>query len=181
MQLADAIDRLLPQTQCTRCGYDACAPYAAAIAANEADINRCPPGGSATIVALAALTGRAIVPLDPACGVEAPPTVARIDEARCIGCAKCLPPCPVDAIIGAPRHMHTVLTELCTGCELCVAPCPVDCIAIVPRASVADSRSTEPTTAANRERFIQRSLRIERRAAERAQLLAAKKRAAHST
>ena len=177
MSLAEAIDKLLPQTQCTRCGYDACAPYARAIAAGQAEINRCPPGGSDTINALASLTGRGFIPLDPECGIEMPPTVAEIDEARCIGCAKCLPPCPVDAIVGASRRMHTVLWELCTGCELCVAPCPVDCIVMVPRAARAPA---EPTATDNRERFDSRNARLSRLESERTQLLAAKKRAAHT-
>ena len=131
MQLADAIDRLLPQTQCTRCGYDACAPYAAAIAANEADINRCPPGGSATIVALAALTGRAIVPLDPACGVEAPPTVARIDEARCIGCAKCVEGC---SRFGNGSLFLQIRHDRCVHCNECAIArtCPGDAFRRVP-------------------------------------------------
>ena len=129
---ADAIDALLPQTQCTRCGFQGCRPYAEAIARGEAEINQCPPGGAATIAALAALTGRAPLPLNPANGIEAPRTVAYILEEHCIGCTKCLPACPVDAIVGANKRMHTVIAELCTGCELCIAPCPVDCIVMVP-------------------------------------------------
>jgi electron transport complex protein RnfB len=128
--LAARVDALLPQMQCRRCGFDGCAPYAAAIAAG-APINRCPPGGEALIGALAALTGRRVVPIDPACGVETPCTVARIDEARCIGCTRCLDACPVDAIAGAAKHMHAVLPALCTGCALCIPPCPVDCIAMI--------------------------------------------------
>jgi len=131
---AEAVDALLPQTQCTRCGYGGCAPYAAAVAGGEAAINRCPPGGEATIVALAALTGRPVAPLDPACGVEAALRVALIDEARCIGCTLCIDACPVDAIIGAAKRMHAVLPSLCSGCDLCTAPCPVDCIELVPAA-----------------------------------------------
>ena len=139
MASADDIDALLPQTQCTRCGYQGCRPYAEAIAGGEAPINQCPPGGAATIAALAALLHRDAVPLNPANGVEGPPLVALIDEATCIGCAKCLPPCPVDAIIGARKQMHTIITALCTGCELCIAPCPVDCISMVPRSVLADA------------------------------------------
>ena len=130
--LATQIDAILPQTQCTRCGYPACRPYAEAIARGEAPINRCPPGGAQGIRQLAALTGLAIVPLEPACGSEAPPTVALIDEDVCIGCTKCIQACPVDAIVGAAKLMHTVIPQLCTGCELCIPPCPVDCIALVP-------------------------------------------------
>ncbi|MGH8164410.1 MAG: RnfABCDGE type electron transport complex subunit B [Rhodanobacteraceae bacterium] len=132
MALADCIDAVLPQTQCTRCGYPACRPYAQAIACGEAPINRCPPGGEAGIRALAALTGSPVVPLDPECGPEAPPTIALIDEDVCIGCTKCIQACPVDAIVGAAKLMHTIVPQLCTGCELCIPPCPVDCIAMIP-------------------------------------------------
>lgn len=129
--LADRIDALLPQTQCTRCGYPACRPYAEAIARGEADINQCPPGGAVGITALAALLGRAGKPLNPANGIEKPREVALIDEQICIGCTKCILACPVDAIVGAAKMMHTVIVTECTGCELCIAPCPVDCIAMV--------------------------------------------------
>lgn len=128
--LADRIDDLLPQTQCGQCGFGGCRPYAEALARGEVDLNRCPPGGTSGIRALAALLDRPLRPLDPACGIEKPAVVALIDEAACIGCTKCIQACPVDAIIGAPKHMHTVIAELCTGCELCVPPCPVDCIAL---------------------------------------------------
>lgn len=176
-----SIDDLLPQTQCTRCGYAGCLPYAEAIASGEADINQCPPGGTETIVALAALTGRAVKPLNHDNGIESAPTVAVIDEDLCIGCTKCLPPCPVDAIVGAPRLMHTVIAELCTGCELCIAPCPVDCIRMVPLlASAAHAALALPTAAANRARFDARNGRITRRAAERAAVLADKKRGART-
>jgi len=130
--LATAIDAVLPQTQCTRCGYPACRPYAQAIAAGTADINQCPPGGAAGIVLLAQLTGRPVVPLNPANGVEAPLELARIDEAHCIGCTLCIQACPTDAIVGAPKLMHTVVAERCTGCALCLPPCPVDCIVMEP-------------------------------------------------
>lgn len=130
--LADAIDALLPQTQCGQCRYPGCRPYAEAIASGEADINQCPPGGEAGIHALARLLGREPKPLDPAHGETKPPQVARIREEACIGCVKCIAACPVDAIIGAPKAMHVVIEDLCTGCELCVAPCPVDCIDLVP-------------------------------------------------
>ncbi len=174
---AAAIDALLPQTQCTRCGYAGCRPYAEAIQRGEAEIDQCPPGGAAVIGALAALLGRAPRPLNPAHGVEGPPLLAHIDEGACIGCAKCLPPCPVDAIVGARKHMHTVVMELCTGCELCLAPCPVDCITLVPRSAIsAASRPPEP--AANRARYAAHVARTERRARERAELLAARKRLA---
>jgi electron transport complex protein RnfB len=119
----------------TRCVPDAsfaCRPYAEAIARGEAEINRCPPGGEAGIRALAKLLGKPVLPLDPAHGVEAPRVVALIREAECIGCTKCIQACPVDAIVGGPKAMHTVIAQYCTGCELCLPPCPVDCIDLVP-------------------------------------------------
>jgi Na+-translocating ferredoxin:NAD+ oxidoreductase subunit B len=174
----DAIDALLPQTQCTRCGYPSCREYAQAIAGGDAAINQCPPGGTETIVALAALTQRAIEPLNRDNGLEAAPTVAFIDEARCIGCTKCLPPCPVDAIVGAPRRMHTVIAEICTGCELCVAPCPVDCIVMMPRLESVATTLALPDPAASRARLEAHDARISRRAAERAAILADRKRGA---
>jgi Na+-translocating ferredoxin:NAD+ oxidoreductase subunit B len=175
MATAQDIDALLPQTQCTRCGYSGCRPYAEAVAAAAAPLNQCPPGGGATIAALAQLLGRAPLPLNPANGAEGPALVARIDEEACIGCAKCLPPCPVDAILGARKHMHTVLLALCTGCELCVAPCPVDCISMVPRATLGGA-APEPGAADNRARFAAHNERLAQRAAARAVLLAERKR-----
>jgi electron transport complex protein RnfB len=171
---ADDIDALLPQTQCTRCGYQGCRPYAEAMARGETDINQCPPGGSATILALATLLHREPLPLNPANGTEQPHAIAQIDESRCIGCARCLPPCPVDAIVGAPRLMHTVLVELCTGCELCIAPCPVDCIAMVPAGTLIDVPAAPPPDL-NRQRYARHNARAERRASERATMLAARK------
>jgi electron transport complex protein RnfB len=179
--LAVAIDRLLPQTQCTRCGYQGCLPYAQAIASGEAAINQCPPGGTETIVSLAELLDRNVAPLNRDNGLEAAPTVAFIDEARCIGCTKCLPPCPVDAIAGAPRRMHTIIAELCTGCELCVAPCPVDCISMIPLLTSVVPTLTLPDAADSRARYDAHNERIARRAAERAATLAAKKRNARPT
>jgi len=177
MAIADDIDALLPQTQCTRCGYGGCRPYAEAIASGAAEINQCPPGGSIAIAALAGLLHREALPLNPANGIESPLSVAQIDEDRCIGCAKCLPPCPVDAIVGARKQMHTVVAELCTGCELCVAPCPVDCIVMVPRTAIADPPAA-PGAELNRERFHAHTARITRRSQEHAALLAARKQAA---
>jgi electron transport complex protein RnfB len=169
---ATAIDALLPQTQCTRCGYPGCLPYAEAIANGDAAINQCPPGGSPTIAALAKLLDRAPLPLDPVHGVEQAERIAFIDEARCIGCARCLPPCPVDAILGTGRRMHTVMADLCTGCELCLAPCPVDCISMVPRPAISPD---PPAPGDNRQRFAARNSRIARRAGERAELLSTRK------
>ncbi len=129
--LVDTINALLPQTQCTRCGYQGCKPYAAALAEGDA-INKCPPGGAATIHALSQLLAKPVLPLDPVHGVEGPRTIAVIREAECIGCTKCIQACPVDAILGSAKLMHTVIESECTGCDLCVAPCPVDCIDMVP-------------------------------------------------
>ncbi len=125
---ASFLDALLPQTQCRRCGYDGCRPYAEAMAAGEADINRCPPGGQETADQLAEATGRDPKPLNPDCGDASVARVARIREAECIGCTRCIQVCPTDAIIGAAKVMHTVIEADCTGCELCVPACPVDCI-----------------------------------------------------
>jgi Na+-translocating ferredoxin:NAD+ oxidoreductase subunit B len=174
MALADEIDGLLPQTQCTRCGYDGCRPYSEAIAGDLAQINQCPPGGSATIAALAGLLQRETLPLNPENGIEGPALVAIIDEDRCIGCVKCLPPCPVDAIVGARRRTHTVIADLCTGCELCVAPCPVDCITMVAR----PAESRDPTPELNRSRYYAHIARLARRAEAQAALLSARKLAA---
>ena len=127
--IADQVEALLPQTQCGQCGYPGCRPYAEAIA-NGDDINKCPPGGEATIAALADLLGVEAKPLDAA--EEAVPSVAYIREDECIGCTKCIQACPVDAILGAAKHMHTVIASECTGCDLCVEPCPVDCIEMRP-------------------------------------------------
>lgn len=164
--LAERIDALLPQTQCTRCGFPTCRAYADAIAAGEADINRCPPGGAEGVAALADLLEQAAKPLDPACGVEAPPVVARIDEATCIGCTKCIQACPVDAIVGAGKRMHTVIVAECTGCELCLPPCPVDCIVLVPTAPVPLARAEVLRRAsAARTRFDARNHRLGARGA----------------
>jgi Na+-translocating ferredoxin:NAD+ oxidoreductase subunit B len=128
--LIDRLDAALPQTQCMRCGYPDCRAYAQAIADDGAAINRCPPGGAEGVVRLAAITGRAPIALDPACGTEGPRKTVFIDEASCIGCTLCIKACPVDCIIGAPKRMHTVIAADCTGCELCLPACPVDCIVI---------------------------------------------------
>ena len=129
--IVDQLEDLLPQTQCGQCGYPGCRPYAEAIANGEADINRCPPGGETVILALADLLGVDPKPLDEEVGEEKPRTVAVIDEQTCIGCTLCIQACPVDAILGAAKQMHTVIERECTGCELCLPPCPVDCIEMV--------------------------------------------------
>ncbi len=173
--LTDLLDRLLPQTQCRRCGYDGCRPYAEAMAEHSAPANRCPPGGPSTLAALAAALGREPLPLEPSTGSFAPPTVAVIDEALCIGCAKCLPACPVDAIVGARRYMHTVLAADCSGCDLCLPACPVDCISMQPAAAAPLTPAEISDRAlAYRNRMDARSAREERaRAANLAALLAA--------
>ena len=131
--LVERIDALLPQTQCGRCTFSGCRPYAEAIAGGSADINQCPPGGERTAVALAKLMGVQPKPVGKEFGVVPEyPAVAVIDEAACIGCTKCIQACPVDAIVGASRAMHTVIADECTGCELCIPPCPVDCIVMQP-------------------------------------------------
>ncbi|KRE96785.1 electron transporter RnfB [Frateuria sp. Soil773] len=171
--LADRIDALLPQTQCEQCGYHGCRPYAEAIAAGEAAINQCPPGGSAGIARLAALLGRPALPLDPARGVEKPRMLARIVEADCIGCTKCIQACPVDAIVGAAKLMHTVIADDCTGCELCVPACPVDCIVLEPMPA---AQAGDPLHAdAARRHFQRREARLARERAERDAELAARK------
>ena len=166
--LAARIDALLPQTQCTRCGYPTCRAYADAIASGETDINHCPPGGADGVAALSALLGKPEKPLDPANGIEAPPLVAAIDEAICIGCTKCIQACPVDAIVGAAKRMHTIIAAECTGCELCLPPCPVDCIALVAidDKPLARARVMQRATHA-RIRFDARNARLARERAAR--------------
>lgn len=171
--LSERIDALLPQTQCTRCGYPACRDYAQAIAAGEADINQCPPGGQSGIDLLAALLGRAPKPLNPANGIEKRREVAVIDEESCIGCTKCIAACPVDAIVGASKMMHSILTAECSGCELCIAPCPVDCIAMLPAPSNEPALELAPRY---RGRYETRNARMRRDEAEQAATLAARKR-----
>ena len=174
--LADQIEDLLPQTQCTKCGYPACRPYAEAIARGEAEINQCPPGGIEGVARLSALTGRPVIPINPANGIERPRPVAFIDEALCIGCTLCIQACPVDAIMGAAKQMHTILPSLCTGCDLCVAPCPVDCISMVP---VTGERTgwaawSQEQADAARARHDFRSARLQREKEENDARLAAK-------
>ena len=146
--VVDQIDALLPQTQCGQCTYPGCRPYAEAIAAGDADINQCPPGGEVTIQALADLLGKDAKPLNPEHGEHAEKTVVVIDEQVCIGCTLCIQACPVDAILGAAKQMHTVIENECTGCDLCIPPCPVECIHVVPvKTSVLDWKWPKPDDA----------------------------------
>ena len=170
--LAAQIDALLPQTQCEQCGYHGCRPYAEAIAHGEAEINQCPPGGAAGIERLAALLQRPVLPLNTEHGVEKPRMLARIVEADCIGCTKCIQACPVDAIVGASKLMHTVLVDDCTGCELCVPACPVDCIVLepMPAEQIDDAHAD-----AGRVHFQRREARLQRQRAERERELTARK------
>ena len=174
--LADQIEDLLPQTQCTKCGYPACRPYAEAIAEGSASYNQCPPGGVEGVIRLATLLGKPLIPLNPVHGFERARPVAVIDESACIGCTLCIQACPVDAIVGAAKQMHTVIPELCTGCDLCVPPCPVDCITMLP--VTADKTgwaawSQEQADAA-RTRHDSRTLRLQREKTENDARLAAK-------
>ena len=175
---ADRINALLPQTQCTRCGYPDCASYARAIAAGEADINQCPPGGDEGVARLAAATGLPIRLLNPVHGEEGPLRLAVIDEAWCIGCTLCIKACPVDAVIGTNKHLHTVIEADCTGCELCIPVCPVDCISLV-----AAHPDPEPTgwaawtpqqAEAARTRYERRTVRLQREKTEHEQRMLAK-------
>ena len=172
--LAGRLDALLPQTQCTRCGYPDCRAYAQALADGAADLDRCPPGGAEGVRRLAEALGRPPKPLDPAHGHEGPRHVVFIDERACIGCTLCLQACPVDAIIGAPKRMHTVIESACTGCDLCLPACPVDCILTEDASGVAtgwDAWSPAQAEAA-RERHERRRHRLARDAREHARRLA---------
>ncbi|MEQ1579462.1 MAG: RnfABCDGE type electron transport complex subunit B [Steroidobacteraceae bacterium] len=176
--LIDQVDALLPQTQCGQCTFNGCRPYAAAIVRGEADINQCPPGGHATAANLAALLGRPVKPVDEKYGDPfAPVLVAYIHEELCIGCARCLPPCPVDAIIGAARYTHTVITADCTGCKLCIAPCPVDCIEMRPPES--PRQDSEAGARASRDlaraRYVAHTERLAADQAERQRKLQARR------
>ncbi len=160
--LTERIDALLPQTQCRQCGYAGCRPYAEAISSGAADINRCPPGGNEVIAELAELLQRPPLPLDTLYGVTQAPAVALIDEAWCIGCTLCIQACPVDAIAGAAKVMHTVIAEECTGCALCIPPCPVDCIAMVPVDRSAGRDAQRAVAAHARRRYTARMARTAR-------------------
>ena len=174
--LADRIEDLLPQTQCTKCGYPACRPYAEAIAEGSADYNQCPPGGVDGVARLAALLGKPVIPINPVHGTERERPVAVIDEAACIGCTLCIQACPVDAIVGAAKLMHTVVASLCTGCDLCVAPCPVDCIAMVPvtPGETGWKAWSQPQADDARRRHDARTARLKREKEENDARLAAK-------
>jgi electron transport complex protein RnfB len=171
--LAGRIHDALPQTQCKRCGYPDCLGYAQAVSVGEADINQCPPGGSEGVVRLADLTGRSAKPIDPDFGSEGPRTVAFIDEDWCIGCTLCIAACPVDAIVGANKRMHTVVEAHCTGCELCLPVCPVDCILL--ENITGEATGWQAWTARQAEharlRYEQRAVRLQREAYEQRQRL----------
>jgi len=178
VSIAARVDAQLPQTQCTRCGFDGCRPYAEAVARGEASINRCPPGGRPVIEALSRLLGVRAVGLDPDCGEATPPRVAMIDEAECIGCAKCIDACPTDAIVGARKWMHTVIAADCSGCELCLPPCPVDCISLLPHPALPDELPDATAIARRASRFRAlyeaRTARLERDRQRRRAALAAR-------
>jgi electron transport complex protein RnfB len=163
----ESLNNLLPQTQCGQCSFNGCRPYAEAIMAGDADINQCPPSGDAGIARIAALLGIAPKPLNLQFGEHKPKSVAVIDEAQCIGCVKCIAACPVDAIIGAAKYMHTVISAECTGCELCVAPCPIDCISIVS----LENPDFAPANLHAKQRYETRNQRKEKDAIEKSERL----------
>lgn len=165
--LSARIDAVLPQTQCRQCGYAGCRPYADAVARGNADINRCPPGGEDTVKDIARLTGATVKPLDPTCGTPLPAAVAVIDEAACIGCTLCIQACPVDAILGASKRMHTVIAAECTGCRLCIPPCPVDCIAMVNTGKNVTPAERQRRAQYFKARYAARTARLERESSER--------------
>ena len=179
--MIDQINAILPQTQCRQCGYQGCRPYAEAIASGAADINQCPPGGDEGIIELAHLLGVNPKPLNPQFGQHKPKSVAFIIEQDCIGCAKCIAACPVDAILGAAKFMHTVIASECTGCELCIAPCPVDCIIMIPLATPTDNEQSlikaQKTARARlaKRRYDARCLRKARESREKAERAKQKK------
>ncbi|PCI37986.1 MAG: hypothetical protein COB50_03040 [Thiotrichales bacterium] len=159
-----AIDSILPQTQCTKCGFQGCLPYAKAVAAKQALHNRCVPGGKDVIKKLSNLLGKDELPLDPKCGVEQNPVMAIIREDECIGCTKCIQACPVDAIVGSAKKMHTVIQDECSGCDLCVEPCPVDCIDLV---ELTREKSQPELAKQYRDRYYKRDARLKKLQAEK--------------
>jgi len=167
-ELTQRILAVLPQTQCTRCGYPDCAAYAQALADASADINQCPPGGAEGIARLAAVTGQPVTALNPAHGVEGPRNMMYIDETWCIGCTLCIKACPVDAIVGANKLMHTVIEDYCTGCALCLPVCPVDCILVEPASGSATGWAAWSQEAADlaRDRYAFNSYKRKREEAE---------------
>jgi electron transport complex protein RnfB len=175
--LIDRINALLPQTQCGQCSFQGCRPYAEAIATGMADINQCPPGGDEGIRDLADLLGVPAKPLNTKFGLHKPESVAFIIEEDCIGCVKCIAACPVDAILGAAKFMHTVIASECTGCELCIAPCPVDCIIMQPAPVNNTERNRAQKSAQAKRRYDARCLRKEKEEAEKAERAKKKKQA----
>lgn len=171
-KLIQEIDNLLPQTQCTQCGFAGCLPYATALAKQEVDLNRCPPGGEPTIRALSKLLSKPEKPVDSTCGITIERHIASINPQHCIGCTLCIKACPVDAIVGSSKRRHAVLAELCTGCELCIPPCPVDCIDMVFMPEFSDWDQTQAHAA--RARMQNREIRLERQKEEQAMRLEAK-------
>ena len=173
--LAQRIDALLPQTQCTRCGYPDCRAYADAVAAGDAPLNQCPPGGAEGIRRLAQLLGQPELPLNPEFGDEGPRRVVFIEEATCIGCTLCIQACPVDAIVGAPKRMHAVIEADCTGCELCLPVCPMDCIALADASGGATGWAAWSAAQADaaRTRYADRQARLAREAREHDERLSA--------
>ncbi|AJP57077.1 ferredoxin [Pandoraea vervacti] len=174
--LAQRIDALLPQTQCTKCGYAGCRPYAEAIASGQANYNQCPPGGAEGVARIAKLLGRPVIPLNPENGAERARPRAFIDESLCIGCTLCIQACPVDAIVGAAKQMHTVIEDRCTGCDLCVPPCPVDCIEMIPVTGERTGWNAWSQAQADQARthFEAHQARLEKDKAEREARLAAR-------
>jgi len=173
--IVEIIDSILPQTQCTQCGYTGCKPYANAISKGEADINQCPPGGEKVIRAIAELMGVEYKPLDESYGISKPKAVAFIDEDTCIGCTFCIQACPVDAILGAAKQMHTIIEKECTGCELCLSPCPVDCITMPEIKEVISNNMANKEANIARERNNFRILRLEKEKIEHAERNAKRK------
>ncbi len=162
VELVEQIDAILPQTQCKKCGFPACRPYAEAIAEGRADINQCPPGDWEGILKLANLLGVEPKPLNTYHGISKPQAVASIDENLCIGCTLCIQACPVDAIAGAAKQMHTVISAECTGCELCISPCPMDCISMVPVKNKTDAVSRKQAADHARARYQFKLQRLKR-------------------